>query len=74
MTIPGWLIILVLILIGIRQIFRYTRSTHQINKTEKILNELDEIENSLKEHNNEFISESTKEKIINFPDQRSNDK
>ena len=67
MTIPGWLVILVIILIGIRQIFRYTKSTHRITKKEKLVKQIDELEADLQKHEHDFEDTPAKSNVIQFP-------
>ena len=67
MTIPDWLIIIVILIFGIRQIIRHTASIRKINKTEKVFREIDEMEKDLKAHTKEFESVDTKSNVIQFP-------
>lgn len=67
MTIPDWLIIIVILIFGIRQIIRHTNSIRKIDKTEKVFREIDEMEKDLKEHAKEFESVETKSNVIQFP-------
>jgi len=67
MTIPGWIIILILVLVGIRQIFKNAKTIRRIDKTEKIMHNLDEIEADLKEHQSNFENTPSKDNVITFP-------
>lgn len=66
MTIPGWLIVLIIMLFGIRAIFRNFRDIRKINKTQKIEKALDEIEADLQAHE----VKTTKDNVIEFPQQK----
>ena len=67
MTIPGWLIIIVILVYGIRQIIRHTTSIWKIDKTKKVFREIDEMEKDLRAHAKEFESTDTKSNVIQFP-------
>lgn len=67
MTIPDWLIIIVILIFGIRQIIRHTTSIRKIDKTEKIFREIANMEKDLKAHAKEFESVDTKSNVIQFP-------
>lgn len=67
MIIPDWLIVLVILLFGIRQIFRYTKNIHKISKTEKVFRDIEEMEQDLKKHSKEFESTESKSNVIQFP-------
>ena len=67
MTIPDWLIIIVIALFGIRQIVRHTNSIRKIDKTKKIFQEIDEMEKDLKTHAKKFESVDTKSNVIQVP-------
>lgn len=71
MTIPGWLIVLIIMLFGIRAIFRNFRDIRRINKTQKIEKTLDEIESDLQAHESVHEVKPTKDNVIEFP-QHSN--